>query len=93
MTEVSRQELNGLGKKVTKDREDFVECRAEKEATLKSLTALIDTQAENQTRIFQAQEDTKVALSGLKGWLIGIGAVLGVVSPIITAVVIHFLRG
>jgi hypothetical protein len=63
VNEVTRTEFDGLGGRVTTLREEFVTFKAAKEVVLTSLAEAIEHQAQNDTRLFEAQDSIRTEIS------------------------------
>ena len=89
MSEVTRGEFNGLGQRVDRNREDFVECRASNGQAVATMAETLQAQGQAITRLFQGQEDIKVGFAGMKGRLWMVGAIIALFIPILTAIIIR----
>lgn len=63
MSEVTRDEFNGLGKRVSSLKESFVGCQSGNQVKIENLEKMATTSSENQTKIFEKLEALEVKVS------------------------------
>ena len=84
MSEVTRSEFDGLGRRVTTVNENFIHCRAENTEKLKNVEETVQHMEDNITKIFQTQEKMQIQLSSLIGKILGGTAVIVALLQVIS---------
>jgi hypothetical protein len=89
--DVSRTEFDGLGGRVNTLERDFAGYKGEHGAMIKSINTSISKLETNTIELSKGQQKLAVAQAGLSNRLIGIGIVIVVLSPLVTAFIVKWI--
>lgn len=89
--DITRSEFNGLGKRVSDDREDFVQCRAQNTEKLENVEKTMTHIETNVGKLFDGQSEIKDSQSKMQGKIIGGVAAAVFLIQVIIALATRFL--
>jgi hypothetical protein len=89
---VTREEFNGLGHRVTEVEMAQARCGAATEQRFRNLEGRQGEQREDIGKIFTAIDELRQAIATTSARMVGVGVTLGVLVPIITALLMFILN-
>jgi hypothetical protein len=91
--EMTRQDYDGLGQRVTKLREDFVECKATRTEQITGLYRDCSGNTSDIRKLYEAMVLMGQKVSAINNRIIGGAAVLSLLIPLLTAIILRNLPG
>lgn len=89
--DITRDEFNGLGGRVSKNKEEFLVCRAENTVKLENMEETMSEIKVDIGKLFDGQKEIKESNTKMQGKIIGATAIIIIVIQVGTPMIMKLL--